>query len=293
MPPRQQNHGFRLSPRRSGSSTDGNFRPFSGTARRLGGPGDNVVVVGEEVPSGQPDRESDDDLMIDDDDEDDSVMREELVSKIGHLSVVANSWLKQLHRSWQTPLFREIEDFVLRCAVVSSRVTARNLVDNYPMAETLLELQFEWGKLKEKQIKFKEEMEETESSSEECIEPFKMGKHDVGGKRLLHRNKVGDKKRKKEAAESGEPSSAASPPGSTSLVVANEVATSCSPPASSPIGADEVASAPIRADELTEDDRYDEIIWRCYHCREPVPDFVDDAESTCPKCGAEWEFTCF
>ena len=103
MPPRRTNHGFRLPQSRTGSSSD-EFRAFSGRGRRLDGPSD---AVDEVVPPGQQTPpavvEIDDAVDMIGDEDDGGIHAATFVLRVGHLSVVASSWLQLLYQRTARP----------------------------------------------------------------------------------------------------------------------------------------------------------------------------------------------
>ena len=307
MPPRRRNYG--------GSRSSSEFVAFSGRAQRL--------QDGDVIPSGQADP-----VVVDDDDGDDDedINVETYVSSIARLSLVATGWLKTLHRQSAQQFYRKVEEFVLQCAMVSSRSTAGILYDKFEMYNILVDMQVEWAALREMKnfllLPEGQSQSETDSDVDEPMQPFILGsghakdsRHSVAKqakeKRKLKRKRSSSSSAPMQRSEStlatqigggegsglGSASTLAQPIcdqegsgiGSTSSVaptILDQEGGNGSTSSVAPTILDEEGK---NASESSSDP--DEIKWRCYTCR-----FIeeDDAEYThCPSCGTEWESTIF
>ena len=101
------------------------------------------------------------------------------LSSIARLSLVATGWLKTLHRQSGQQFNRKVEEFVLQCAMVSSRSTAGILYDKFEMYNILVDMQVEWAHLRDMKICLLpddgQSQSETDSDADERMQPFILG----------------------------------------------------------------------------------------------------------------------
>ena len=161
-----------------------------------------------------------------------------------------------------------------------SKVTANLVVDKDLMDEVLVGLQFEWARLKETKNDLYPEgtvEQAAESSSDESIQPFTLGKKHSKGKRLLEQQESKRKRNRTEAGGEQLSASSLAPIGDDAAGGGEQLSAS---------------SADAAATEMDSDD--EELVWRCYHCRHPIPDNHDwEHPGRCEKCGEESEYTIF